>query len=123
MATPLPSLRTTRPLITSFKPHTPSRRQGQLTISSMEPENGRRSATSKSAPVLLMLQILPEPRRSSLPNNLYSTVKASGKRSRARPSDNSLNGYARVATDIYSPRGNRREKWIDLYTIHCGGGQ
>src|ERR1700734_2619636 len=111
MATPLPSLRTTRPLITSFKPHTPSSRQGQLTISSMEPENECRSVTSKSAPVLLMLQVLPEPQRSSLPNNLYSTANARGKRSRERRSENSLYGHvAMSATDIESPPDYRQRK-------------
>src|SRR5271170_1861376 len=99
MATPLPSLRTTCPFITSFKAHTPSSRQGQLTSSSIEPDKSLRSDTSKSAPVLLMLQVLPAPQRSSMSNNLYSTASASGKRSR----DLRSKGHAAIdPTDIYS---------------------
>src|ERR1700722_8642215 len=103
MATPRPSLRTTRPFITSFKAQTPSNKQGQLTISSMEPEKERRSATSNNAPVLLMLQVRPDLQRSSFPINLYSTAKLRGKRWRDRRSnERSSNGNAAmVATDIH----------------------
>src|ERR1700722_3931997 len=110
MAIPLPSLRTTRPFINNFKAHAPSSTQGQLTTSSIEPEKDCRSATSKSTPVLLMLQVLPDPQRSPLSNNLYSTASASGKRWRDRRSDEKVNlPKGSAATDIVPPKSSTKK--------------
>lgn len=120
IATPRLSARTTRPFITSLSAQEPSSTHGQLTISSMGPENGRLSATSSRTPVLLMLQVRPEPQRSSSLNNRYSTARASGKRCRDLRSEEAI--VYRICPrpqEHFIPWSLRRifPKWIALYTI------
>ena len=115
-AIPRSSMRTTRPFIISFKAHAPSNTHGQLIVNSIEPEKNCWSSTSKNTPALLIFRVLPDPRNSRLPNNLYSRASWSGKRWRDRRSNKIFSvSIGCVTTDLEPPGCPPNKKNESLY--------